>query len=87
MRSHIKPCRRVDIRQCANEDIEPQTGVDCEIPHRLERGTSASEDAVPRRGVNCEIPYWLERGTKHSLQRSENLSLTYEGKPKEDNID
>ena len=25
-------------------------GVDCEIPHRLERGTSASEDVGPRKG-------------------------------------
>ena len=38
-------------------------GVDCEIPHRLERGTSVSEDVGPRRGVDCEIPHRLERGT------------------------
>ena len=25
-------------------------GVDCEIPHRLEKGTSASEDAGPKGG-------------------------------------
>ena len=43
-----------DIGQCANEDVEPrrgvdtewrgkaQRGVDCEIPHRLERGTKHS---------------------------------------------
>ena len=24
---------------CASEDARPQRGVDCEIPHRLERGT------------------------------------------------
>ena len=46
---------------------EPRRGVDCEIPHRLERGTSASEDAGLRRVVDCEIPHRLERGTKHSL--------------------
>ena len=43
-------------------------GVDCEIPHRLERETSVNEDARPRKGVvDCEISYQLERGTKHSL--------------------
>ena len=26
-----------DTEQCANEEIEPQRGVDCEIPHRSER--------------------------------------------------
>ena len=41
-------------------------GVDCEIPHRLEREMSVSEDAGPK-GVDCEIPHRLERGTKHSL--------------------
>ena len=53
--------------RCASEDVGPQKGVDCEIPHRLERGASASEDARPRKGVNCEISHRLERGTKHAL--------------------
>ena len=38
-----------DIGRCASEDARPRRGVNCEIPHRLERGTSASEDAGPRR--------------------------------------
>ena len=41
---------------CASEDARPLRGVDCEIPHRLERGTSASEDVGIRKGVDCEIP-------------------------------
>ena len=28
-----------DTGWCANEDVEPPRGVDCEIPYRLERGT------------------------------------------------
>ena len=48
----------VDSGQYANEDVEPQRGVDCEIPHRLERVTSTSEDVAPRKGwVDCEIPH------------------------------
>ena len=35
---------------CAREDVEPRRGMDCETPHRLERGTSVNEDAGPRRG-------------------------------------
>ena len=31
-----------DIGQCASEDAEPRRGVDCEIPHRLERRTKHS---------------------------------------------
>ena len=54
-------------RQCTNEDVGPQKGVDCEIPHRLERGMSASEDAGSRRGVDREIPHRLERGTKQTF--------------------
>ena len=47
--------------------LDPEGGVDCEIPHRLEGGTSVSEHAGPQRRVDCKILYWLERGTKHSL--------------------
>ena len=39
--------------------------VDCEIPHRLERGTSSNEDVGSRREVDCEIPYRLERRTNY----------------------
>ena len=35
----------------------------CEIPSRLEIGTSASEDAESQREVDCEIPRRFERGT------------------------
>ena len=28
--------------RCASEDAGPLRGVDCEIPHRLERGTNIS---------------------------------------------
>ena len=31
-----------DIERCASEDVGPSKGVDCEIPHRLERGTKHS---------------------------------------------
>ena len=48
-----------DIRWCANEDTERRREVDCEIPHRLERGTfgvdigqCARKDAEPRREVD-----------------------------------
>ena len=34
-----------------NEDTEPRRGVDCEIPHRLEKRTSTSEDAGSRKEV------------------------------------
>ena len=30
------------IRRCASEDTGPLRGVNCEIPHRLERGTKHS---------------------------------------------
>ena len=30
-----------DTEQCVSEDVGPK-GVDCEIPHRLERGTKHS---------------------------------------------
>ena len=62
----IKKVLELDTGWCANEDVEPQKegdtgwcvsedaglrrGVDCEIPHRLERATSVSEDVEPRRG-------------------------------------
>ena len=36
-------------------------GVDCEIPHRMERGTSTNEDVGPLSGVDCEIPHRRER--------------------------
>ena len=36
-----------DTGQCTSEDIRPRRGVDYEIPHQLERGTSASEGAGP----------------------------------------
>ena len=38
-------------------------GVDCEIPHRFERGTSVNEDAGPRRGwiVRSQIGWRGER--------------------------
>ena len=29
----------LDTGRCASEDAGPLRGVDCEIPHRLERGT------------------------------------------------
>ena len=32
----------LDSRRCANEDARPLNGVDCEILHRLERGTKRS---------------------------------------------
>ena len=31
-----------DTGRCASEDAGPSRGVDCEIPHRLERGTKHS---------------------------------------------
>ena len=31
-----------DTGQCGSEDAGPSRGVDCEIPHRLERGTMHS---------------------------------------------
>ena len=36
-------------------------GVNCEIPHRLEKEMSANEDTGYRREVDCEISHWLER--------------------------
>ena len=47
--------------------------VDCEILHRLERGTNASEDVGPQRGVDCEISIdW--GGERHRLERGMNAS-------------
>ena len=37
-----------NIERHASEDTVPQKGVNCGIPHRLEKGTSASENAVPK---------------------------------------
>ena len=31
-----------DTERCANKDLGPPRGVDCEIPHRLERGMKHS---------------------------------------------
>ena len=31
-----------DTGRCASEDAGPSMGLDCEIPHRLERGTKHS---------------------------------------------
>ena len=36
--------------------LDPK-GVDCEIPHQLERGTRDSEEVEPQRGMNYEIPH------------------------------
>ena len=41
-------------------------GVDCEILHRLERGTSVSVDAGSQMEVDCGIPRRLDRGTSAS---------------------
>ena len=35
-----------DTGRCANEDVGPPRGLDCEIPHRLER-----ERNIPYKGV------------------------------------
>ena len=35
---------QLGTERCASKDIVPQRGVDCEIPHQLERRTSANED-------------------------------------------
>ena len=32
----------LDTGRCASEGVGPLKGVDCEIPHRLERGTQHS---------------------------------------------
>ena len=40
----------VNVRQCASKDVESRKGVDWEVSHRLEKGTSASEDAGPEGG-------------------------------------
>ena len=37
-----KDAERVDTGRCANEDTDPRRGLDCEIPHRLDRGTKHS---------------------------------------------
>ena len=34
--------RLVDIGRCASEDARPRRGMDCKIPHRLERGMKHS---------------------------------------------
>ena len=75
----------LDIGRCANEDADPKEdepetmyqrghwalkGVDCEIPHRLKKGTSTSTDTESLRGVDYEIPYHLERGSSRGkIQR------------------
>ena len=45
-------------------------GMDCEILHRLERGTNASENVGSRRVADCEIPHRLEKRlpTRHVLK-------------------
>ena len=45
-----EPRREVDTEQCASADVGPRRGVECEISHRLERGTSASDDIGPQMG-------------------------------------
>ena len=69
----------MDTRQCANDEAEPQRGVDMRRcaskdvgsqlgdPVSIGEEMSASEDVGPRRGVNCEIPHRLRRRTKYSL--------------------
>ena len=55
-------------RTSASENVGLQrVGVDCEIPHRLERGTSSSEDVGPRRGWIVRSHIGWKRGTKHAL--------------------
>ena len=75
---------------CASKDAGPRRGEDCEIPHRLERGTSASVNVGPRRGVDCEIPHqgneaffirvWKPLPSKCVLK---TLREARKGKPKE----
>ena len=40
---------KLGIEQCASKDTESRRGVDCEISHRLKRGTSVNEDTGPKR--------------------------------------
>ena len=61
--------------------------MDCEIPPRLERGTSANKDAGPRRRVDCEILHRLERGTNIlykgvKISPSRHVLKTLKGSPK-----
>ena len=80
----------VDTGWCASEDVEPQRGVDCEILHRLETGTSISEDAGLRRGwiVTSHIG---QRGDRNILYKDGETSpkqtcfKNLEGKPERDN--
>ena len=56
-----------DTGQCASKDGGPQRGVDCEIPHRLERERVSSRTlGHPPKGVDCKIPHQLERETSAS---------------------
>ena len=58
MRSHIdRRKERVSARTLASK------GVNCDIPHRLERGTNASENVASRRGwiVRSHIGWRGER--------------------------
>ena len=79
----------MDIGRCDREDVGPRRGVDCEIPHRLERGTSARKDAGPRREVDLEIPHLLEKGTSASKVaelQGEEVDCDYVGWRGERNI-
>ena len=38
----LKMILEPDTERCASKDVGPSRGVDCEIPHRLERGTKHS---------------------------------------------
>ena len=46
-----------DTGWCANENVEPSKGVDCEISHQLERGTNHSlvRKPLPNR---CVLKLW-----------------------------
>ena len=75
------PVRRLSLEGGGHKAVCQQErwalkGVDWEVPHRLEKGTSDSENTGPRRGVDCEISHRLGRRPKHSLQGCGNLSLT-----------
>ena len=48
-----------DTRRCASEDAGLRKGVDREIPHPLERGTSANKDVGPQKG------WWIVRSHIH----------------------
>ena len=42
-------------------------GVDCGVPHQLEKGTSVREDVGHEGGVDCKILHRLGRRMKRSL--------------------